>query len=97
MATPLDLDLELTYTEDGEVVELRPPEDQAYKAGYALPNVVWLPDATPEQRTPGVHHCPFAPGDPQREYWLRGLKDALTAPVRDPKQIINEIDSELGS
>ena len=69
---------------------------KAYKAGYALPTVVWPPDATAEQRTPGVHHCPFAPGDPQREAWLKGLRDKLSEPTKDPSAVLKEIEGELG-
>lgn len=70
--------------------------ERAYKAGYRLPAVEWREGATDEQRTPGVHHCPFAPGDPLRDEWLRGLKAALEAPTQDPATIIREINDELG-
>lgn len=69
--------------------------EKAYKAGYALPSVQWPEGATDEQRTPGVHHCPFSEGDPQRVEWLKGLKDALGAPTQDPASILKEIDDEL--
>jgi truncated hemoglobin YjbI len=70
-------------------------KSKAYSAGRALPSVQWPEDATDEQRTPGVHHCPFAVGDPQRDEWLRGLKDALGAPTKDPAKIVKEINDEL--
>ena len=69
--------------------------EKAYKAGRALPSVQWPDDASDEQRTPGPHHCPFSPGDPQREQWLQGLRDALTGPTQDPATIIKQIDDEL--
>ena len=68
---------------------------KAYKAGYALPGIEWPQDATDEQKTPGVHHCPFSPGDPQRDEWLKGLKDRLTGPKDDPAAIVKQIDAEL--
>jgi hypothetical protein len=75
-------------------------KEKAYKAGYALPTVQWPAEATDEQRTPGVHHCPFDARDPdqaeERAAWLEGLKDALSVPVKDPATILKEIDDELG-
>lgn len=69
---------------------------KAYKAGYALPNVQWPEGATDEQRTPGVHHCPFSTQQPEeRAEWLKGLKDALEVPVRDPATILKEINDAL--
>lgn len=52
-------------------------ERKAYDAGRALPRVAWPDDATDDQKRLGEHHCPFAEGDPQRDAWLRGLRDAL--------------------
>lgn len=69
--------------------------EKAYKAGYALPSVQWPEDATDRQRTPGVHHCPFSEGDPQRGEWLKGLRDALEGPAQDPATILREINDEL--
>jgi hypothetical protein len=63
--------------------------------------VEWPEDATREQRTPGVHHCPFDddPRKPdqlaQRKAWLEGLKARLSAPTKDPKEILSDIDAEL--
>jgi hypothetical protein len=75
-------------------------EERAYKAGRALLTVDWSPVedvTTPEQRAPGVHHCPFAEGDPLRDHWLQGLKDALgeTADY-DPAAVLAEVNAELG-
>jgi hypothetical protein len=52
-------------------------ERKAYDAGRALIRVDWPDDAPADQKRLGEHHCPFAEGDPQREPWLRGLRDAL--------------------
>lgn len=67
-----------------------------FKAGYALPSVQWPEEATDEQRTPGMHHCPFAPGTEERKEWAEGLKAALGEPTKDPAEILKEIDDELG-
>jgi len=76
-------------------------KELAYKAGHSLPNIQWGDDATDAQKTPGVHHCPFDPRDPEqqeeREQWLLGLKDALGTPTQNPQDILDEIDAELGS
>jgi hypothetical protein len=69
--------------------------DMAYKAGKQSLSIVWGEDATDEQRTPGMHHCPFSPGDPQREEWARGLKDALGGDRFDPATILKQINDEL--
>jgi hypothetical protein len=71
------------------------PLDMAYRAGKHLPSVVWGPDATDEQRTPGMHHCPFSPGTEERAEYARGLKDALGGDRYDPAAILKEIDDEL--
>lgn len=71
----------------------------AYKAGYALPAINFdaLEAVPKEQRVPGVHHCPFAEGDPQREHWLRGLADRLDgADSYDPAAVAAEVRKELG-
>ena len=52
-------------------------------------------EAEAKLRTPGVHHCPFAEGDPQRDAWLRGLRDRLKEPTEDPATIVAAIDKEL--
>ena len=69
--------------------------EKAYNAGHALPGVQWPDDAPDELRTPGPQHCPFSVGDPQRERWLEGLRDALGGPTKDPAKIIKQIDDEL--
>jgi hypothetical protein len=75
-------------------------EERAYKAGYALPSVNWTPVldvTTPEQRTPGVHHCPFAEGDPLRAHWMNGLRARLSEQEPyDPAAIIEHIEDEIG-
>ena len=60
-------------------------ESMAYKAGYALPRVTFPEEITSEHRALGLHHCPFAEGDPQRAAWARGLQDALTEQIADAK------------
>lgn len=71
-------------------------QEKAYNAGKALPNVVWPEDATDEQLTPGVHHCPFSDDQPEeKRAWLNGLKARLTAPTKDPAAILEEINDEL--
>lgn len=68
----------------------------AYKAGYALPSVVWPDDATDDQKRVGVHHCPFAEGDPQRTHWLKGLRDSLEEPdPRERANLVKRLDDEL--
>lgn len=69
--------------------------EKAYKAGKASLSIVWGDDATDEQRRPGMHHCPFPPGDPQRVEWARGLQDALGGDTFDPATIQKEIKDEL--
>ncbi len=83
-----------------EETTVAPPEydpiAKAYNAGYALPLVQWPEDATDEQRTPGVHHCPFADNQPEEKVaWLEGLRNALAAPTKDPAAILEEIDVAL--
>lgn len=70
---------------------------KAYQAGKTLPDVQWPDDLElpPEKRVLGVHHCPFAEGDPQREMWLKGLRDRLEEPAADPKKVLAEIKKEL--
>lgn len=70
-------------------------EDKAYNAGKASLTIVWGPDATDEQRRPGMHHCPFAEGDPQRIAWAKGLEDALGGDRFDPATILREIRDEI--
>lgn len=76
------------------------PEEMAYKAGYALPSVNWPEDATDEQRQPGMHHCPFNPDLPEQadeaQAWAKGLRDALGRPVKDPAEVIAELDAVIG-
>jgi len=69
----------------------------AYEAGKHLPSVVWGPDATDEQRTPGVHHCPFDPRlqPEERKAWLEGLEDALGGDRYDPAVILKDIRDEI--
>lgn len=75
-------------------------QERARKAGYALPSVNWGPVldvTTPEQRAVGIHHCPFAEGDPLREHWLNGLKERLSeSEPFDPAAIIEDIQEEIG-
>lgn len=87
--------------------QTRTPEELAYRAGYALLDVRWpaeLDEDDPRDLsvllTPGVHHNPFDARVPeQREEaraWLEGLRARLSAPTKDPKEILADIDSELG-
>lgn len=73
--------------------------EKAYKAGFALPDVQWGEDATDEQRTPGVHHCPFDARNPdqagERAAWIRGLIDRLEAPTKDPAEVLKEAKAAL--
>jgi hypothetical protein len=69
--------------------------EKAYNAGKASLTIVWPDDATDEQRTPGMHHSPFPPGDPQRAEWARGLQDALGGNQYDPATILKEISDDL--
>jgi hypothetical protein len=72
-------------------------EEQAYNGGRSLASVTEWPDSVPaELRGPGLHHCPFAEGDPQREHWLQGLRDGLDEPRPDPADVLKQIDDELG-
>ena len=71
-------------------------ERMAYDAGRALTRVVWPDDATDDQKALGEHHCPFAVGDPQREPWLRGLRDSLRAEDdQDRTVLLRRIDDTL--
>ena len=74
-------------------------KDEAFRAGYALPSVQWPEDASDEQRTPGIHHCPFSNEfDPElRIAWAEGLKAALGQPTKDPTEIIAELDEAIGA
>lgn len=75
-------------------------ETKAYDAGRANARMTTWPDTIPEEfRMPGVRHCPFAEGDPQREPWLRGLRDGLVVQEEQDKarkSTLSEIDKELG-
>ena len=44
---------------------------KAYNAGKASLSIVWPDDAADDQRRPGMHHCPFALDDPQRQSWRK--------------------------
>jgi len=76
-------------------------ERMAYDAGRASVRITWPDDdsVTDEQRRVGEHHCPFASGDPQREAWLRGLRDGLTEGIDDTERdkLLKRIDEEVGS
>lgn len=71
----------------------------AYDAGRALPRVEWPDEIPVEQRQVGEHHCPFAEGDPQREAWLRGLRDSLSEQLDDKAraQLLKRIEDEVGA
>jgi len=69
----------------------------AYDAGRAFMAIQWPEDAPEEQRKPGVQHCPFPEGDPQRAEWLRGLQDALGGNETDRATILKEISDEIKS
>lgn len=68
---------------------------KAYNAGKHSLTIVWGPDATDDQRRPGMHHCPFPEGDPQRDEWARGLADALGGDRYDPATILREVRDEI--
>jgi len=69
---------------------------KARKAGYALPDIQWPEDATPEQLTPGIHHNPFSDEQPEeKQAWLEGLKERLSKPTKDPMEILADIDAEM--
>lgn len=67
----------------------------AYDAGKHSLTIQWPPDATDEQRRPGMKHCPFSEGDPQRVEWAKGLEDALGGDRFDPATILREIRDEI--
>lgn len=71
--------------------------DKAYNAGKHSLTIEWGPDASDEQRRPGMHHCPF-PLDShpeERAEWAKGLQDALGGDRYDPATILKEIKDEL--
>lgn len=76
----------------------RQAERMAYDAGRASVRIVWPDDATDRQRQLGEHHCPFEEGDPQREPWLRGLRDALTEQLDDKGRasLLKRLEDEVG-
>ena len=67
---------------------------KAYAAGRAAHNVQW-PEGTPDEvKAPGLHHCPFAEGDPQREEWLKGYAEVIEEQRISPT-IVRQINDEL--
>lgn len=68
----------------------------AFEAGKHSLSIVWGPDATDEQRQPGMHHCPFSTDQPEeRAEWARGLEEALGGDRYDPAKILREIRDEI--
>lgn len=74
----------------------REAERMAYDAGRSLPRVLWDEDDDPPEI--GERHCPFADGDPQKDAWLRGLRDAVESqlPARDRANLIRRINDKVG-
>lgn len=70
-------------------------EKMAYDAGRRLPSFDFGEDATEEQRTLGEHHCPFERGDPQRDAWLRGVRDGL-GDTKERASLAKRLDEEIG-
>lgn len=68
--------------------------DLAFKAGRLAHTIVWPDDMPDEQKAPGVHHCPFPEGDPQRAEWLRGYADVIERQAISPT-IVKEINDSL--
>lgn len=74
-------------------------QDKAYRAGYACAMTIqWPPEVADDKRHPGPHHCPFAEGDPQRDAWLRGLRDGwrrLEEQQKARKAALAQLEKEL--